>query len=130
MLKEWKKEFYPINVSKTKKKDAISHSLKKWIGARNKNLQKYGVTLREVSIFFSGSCCSLCHHYREISCKKCPLYKVRNLECYNGIDSPHFQFINDCNPEPMIKLLMKAKKVEDNKKPSKSKISKTKIKLS
>jgi len=130
MLKEWEKKFYPIEANKTKKKDAVNHSLTKWLGARINNLEKYDMCLEgfgEIEdtegnkFYFNGNTCALCYHYRPASgyCEKCPLYKIRKMECFNfnscEENSPYNEFCDSCNPEPMITLLRKAKKIENQK---------------
>ena len=40
-MKTWKEEFYPIKADKCKKKDALKHSLQKWIGLRKSNMIKH-----------------------------------------------------------------------------------------
>ena len=129
-LDTWKKEFYPIPAKECKKKDALEHSLKKWIGLRIKNLEKHGVIKKGFRIIedlkdeyeylhIADSSCALCIHYLNnegIKCIKCPLSKSRNgTACDKGRSSPYENFTNHSEPEPMIRLIRKAIKQSKQK---------------
>lgn len=122
-LTTWKAEYYPVEAERVKKRDALAHCLKKWIGLRARNLKRHGVQKGVMSIFDAGSgvlwidtkSCAACVHwlYHEgCSCRTCPLYLVRGVPCYksNGADkpSPFDAFTRLGNPEPMIRLIRKA----------------------
>lgn len=106
-LATWKAEFYPIEADEVAIKDAIDHSLQKWLGLLPENLKKHNVTILDKCvqdldddrydpdyIVVGSESCSLCHHYHtddptdededgdEVYCELCPLYKVRgNVAC-------------------------------------------------
>ena len=130
-IKSWKNEFYPIAASRVAKKNALAHSLKKWKGLTRENLVKHklmychryiheGKSFRFTKPFMEidGGSCACCHHWIgksrsgafNIFCQECPLLKARGgFRCdqstdYNG-DDPYGAFINNGNPNPMIKLI-------------------------
>lgn len=127
-LKSWRKEFYPIPASKVSKSKAIEHSLQKWIGLREKNLEKHNlehVGLKRIaeweditnSFSADNESCALCVFYFDANakCDKCPLSKLRKRypcdeEMDDETDSPYISFIQHKRPEPMIKLLRQALK--------------------
>lgn len=120
-LETWKAEFYPVPADKVKKRDAVAHSLRKWIGMREENLKKHGcyahyssVRSDDGSFVVSGSSCSLCvlyfHSGKEKPCRECPLAKSRGGVPCDEDDSPWSQwssFSKGGNPEPMIAALEK-----------------------
>jgi len=132
-LETWKKKYYPIEASEVPEKDALAHSLQKWIGLREKNLDKHEVSHHgwyiecdhELDILdIDGDTCALCYHYETGSkCPKCPLVKVAGRRCDQGGDamfngdkySPYEEFVKNKNPEPMIKLIRSAIKAEESK---------------
>lgn len=127
-LKTWKAEFYPVAPKKSMTtKEAIEHSLAKWIGLRKKNLKKHGITVgffRDAmfddssakGFEINGSTCALCkkfyNHDAENECEKCPLFSVLGKACDDGDndDSPFYLWMLEKKPEPMIKALKKALK--------------------
>ena len=101
-LQSWKKEFYSP-ISKVSKKDALQHSLIKWVGLRKENLAKHGVeydstigaiTFKGSKLAIDGWSCALCRKYK--SCDDCPLG-----DC--AFEYGHFQRVS--NPESMIDLI-------------------------
>jgi len=134
-LETWKEEYYPVDAVRCKKKDALEHSLQKWIGLRKTNLKKHKMHESNGDIrsenpidneYFvvSGSTCALCHVYLNnldsISpCKKCPLSIARNDIACDRVSrnrkSTYHRFVNDANPEPMIRLIRKAIKNQKKK---------------
>jgi hypothetical protein len=111
---EWRKKFYPVEANKVSEKDAIQHSLTKWIGARKENLGD----LENPPIHFYSSSCALCWHYIEThnsevrACLECPLFKLRGKPCdqciYGEENVAPFHAWLYGNPEPMIELLERA----------------------
>lgn len=114
-LATWKKEFYPVTAKRCSKKNALAHSLQKWLGLRGKNLAKHGLHISKwwsaiiqederQSLPISLSTCALCHwatdrKTQDISYNyRCPLGGCRNAWT---------AWRNDNDPEPMIKLLRK-----------------------
>ena len=78
-LDTWKAEFYPVEAEKVKKRDALAHSLQKWLGLRPGNLWKHkvwrpGSAIRiedcYAELWIGGDTCALCAHYLNT---KCPL---------------------------------------------------------
>lgn len=112
-LKSWKKEFYPIGASEVDEQDAVAHSLRKWIGLRQENLDKHdvshswdGISYKKDSLPIGAPSCALCqHHYiPKRSCESCPLHEYLGRPC-DGDDSPYAAFVDDDGPEPMISAL-------------------------
>jgi hypothetical protein len=111
-IKSWKEKFYPVPAdSATLKSDVddINHSLQKWIGFRESNLEKHGVSVGEIDVRFLSSAlaCSLCEKYQDIentilpNCSRCPIKKLNGFTC-NG---PWQVWRFGGTPEPMITLL-------------------------
>ena len=131
---QWLQDFYPVEARDTEKKDAIMHSLIKWIGLRPKTLAKYSLTTYNGDVYIpmdkdneeililsvSSTTCSLCFHYfssnAKHACSTCPLFITLGRACdtYDtdcDQDTPPFQaFYHFSNPEPMIRLLRKTLK--------------------
>lgn len=117
----WIAEFYPKPANKTAEGEAVQHSLQKWVGLRTESLYKHG--LKEPPIFIDGSSCALCHHYLDDdadfsdesnsrikpTCQTCPLAQSMGRACDQEVEeasaSPWSKWIDDINPEPMIKAL-------------------------
>lgn len=119
--KAWFAKYYPVQARLVSKKDALDHSLRKWIGLRKKNLEKLG--LKEPPIDVSDITCALCKHYADLSpaCKGCPLIKAGDgRRCDESKsedeDAPFFHYHDSGDPEPMIRLIRKAIKARDAKK--------------
>lgn len=116
--KSWKEEFYPIPASKTKKKDALAHSLQKWRGLTDSAVHKHG--LAEPPIAVNGDTCALCNFYfnavTPTRCIKngyaCPLFEARGVRCDMGDFAPFTEY-EEGDPIPMIKLLRKLKNKQD-----------------
>jgi len=114
-MHSWKKQFYPMsaNSKAATASDiaALDHSLVKWYGLRAEALSAHGLTRSHNKIeegpltgrrnFFnvSGESCALCRRYEE-DCDRCVLKGC-------GPEWSTYMFKHD--PEPMIKLLEKAK---------------------
>lgn len=131
-LKTWKAEFYPVAPKKSMTtKEAIEHSLAKWIGLRKKNLKKHEVGIFSNNMLanlshetgfleIDASSCALCKKFYapdsvfvddEVGCPNCPLRNVLGEVCdADPSESPYCVFIENGNPEPMIKALKKALK--------------------
>lgn len=120
----------------------LNHSLQKWIGLRDENMIKHNVYKGcSVTIYDSenyefevnSKTCALCHiHYRFVdgegsACKTCPLFKVRGSRCDILTDeeevenefgtgaiitSPWDSYVDNEDPEPMIKLIEEAIEIE------------------
>lgn len=120
-LETWKDEFYPVPADKVEAKDAVAHSLRKWIGLRKENLERHGVVRRGFMIHdknYTGKLlpiddqtCALCVHYEGDDCKctACPLQQVRKKRCDRKLlteyRAPYLAFIHCGDPEPMIQCL-------------------------
>ena len=113
-LETWKEEFYFVDASEVPVEQAIQHSLRKWIGLRQENLDKHGVSIEgkriygeDGRLFISESSCALCRYYLEdySNCRHCPLYTVLGRSCDSGRSAPYQQFVLDGDPEPMIRAL-------------------------
>lgn len=131
-LKTWKKEFYPTPANKTTKKNAVAHSLRKWIGLLPENRKKHNMIFDPGSSYYDiceknkddsysnnffsidDTSCALCHHYIYEDCKNCPLYKVVGTACNNHENkkTPYEIYTETGNPKPMIAALKKAQLLE------------------
>jgi len=119
-LQTWKNEFYPIPADKCRKKDAVVHSLRKWIGFRQENLARHGIATDDIEYAHldGGKSCALCFFYRNTKeeCGNCPLFVARGgWECFLyssrydiGLISCYASYTRHGNPEPMIAFLEKA----------------------
>lgn len=137
-IASWKAEFYPVPVQELKEieklsnEELIQHSLKKWRGATKDNLAKHGLMKipgkgfiayyfgHKLQYFsFGANSCSLCkvysmqdkRNYDEEECINCPLSQLGDCCLYEG--SSYFKFIISNDPKPMIKLLERALKKEE-----------------
>lgn len=125
----WAKEFYPVEASEVPVEQAAAHSLQKWIGLREENLEKHDVVLKNRSVVeidandrsvvhkilaITSDSCALCHHFIEemdrLGCVKCPLAQHLKLEfpdctrCDNH-KRPYSYWFDTRDPEPMIAAL-------------------------
>lgn len=126
-LETWINEFYPQDAvefrvdSSLNDMDAIEHSIKKWEGLLQENLEKHCVVYRRnqnivtdmessgAHIFISSGSCALCVvHYSK--CSACPLGISYGKPCDCGRNSPYRHFRATKDPEPMINELKKALK--------------------
>lgn len=127
-LQTWMEEYYPVEASTVKDRiEAIRHSLRKWEGIREENMDKHEVaSLDGYSIenwdgsgdVFSidGDSCALCHLYFDGNdyCDACPIFELTGRTCDGHLDSeegnsidlhPFYMWRKRGNPEPMIKVL-------------------------
>jgi hypothetical protein len=120
-LASWKKEFYPITAKKASEKsevEAIEHSLKKWQGLTEENLEKHGLKKWGLAIKGIGTdqyldiddtSCALCEKYynenvnEEIDdpCIKCPIYLSSKHTCHKQYGT----YVGLSDPAQMIELL-------------------------
>ena len=102
-LKTWKAEFYPVPASKCKEKDALAHSLRRWLGFRRTATTRHHVRARHA---LDATCCALCQTF---DCDDdCPLGRGPCERCYAV-------FGTTGNPEPMIRALRRAIKKQEGK---------------
>ena len=131
-LSSWIKKFYPIKASQLKNASdlkCVKHALRKWKGAKSKNLKQHGVSYKgfiiddtEWSFSFDSDSCSLCQKYHQFGprnkyCynkklqKFCPISEVLGRTC--DADSPQVGdsifYQSQHNPKKMIKLLTKVR---------------------
>lgn len=131
-VKSWLKEFYPVDCDDESIKtnlQAVQHSLQKWRGLTQEQLQKHRVSVDQRSGWHAGrllsgrskgrlrindQSCSLCQkHMDSNDCKSCPITRVTGRRCdqkaYNQTKdvwgSPWHEFTDNCNPAPMIAVL-------------------------
>jgi len=131
--REWVEKFYPCpaaDMMTAPSIDAVNHSLRKWEGLRDENLEAAGITYGEGRdledadgnhvLRISGDSCSLCVKFYDASkrgnagCAGCPLYEsspadVHHHPC-NGEESEFEQYLEGdedgySDPEPMILAL-------------------------
>ena len=98
-IKTWKKEFYPVDAKTFKGEDqnnkekviaCVEHSIQKWEGLSQVNLNKHYITVDRGNLIdsegshfeISGESCSLCQMFTvmvddEHQCASCPLYQIR-----------------------------------------------------
>lgn len=125
-LATWKKKFYPIPATKSPKKNAASHSLKKWLGLREAALRRHGlnrdwggvIDKKGNGLAIAGCSCALCHWYFDTTssgdpCCSCPLYKVLGRSCGHGPKGGEYSIWGYTgDPKPMIAALRKAVRLE------------------
>lgn len=122
-LETWKREYYPVAADDVPAgRQAVWHSLKKWVGLRPHNLKRHEVYMTGCwlgdgydSLIISDMSCALCvHHIKKIklseaSCVHCPLFKaLGGRRCDEGHGSP-WRMRHE-TVEPMIKWLKEALK--------------------
>jgi hypothetical protein len=131
-LETWKIEFYPVEAQDVPVKQALDHSIRKWEGLRRENLVRHECHARggvfcspyvasgdDDKLEIDADTCALCtHHYTERNCPSCPLSLVRGgVRCDRVMDDeaphPYAAFLDLKDPEPMLKWLYAAKKVQD-----------------
>ncbi len=125
-LSSWMDEFYNESADSAAEGTwihALKHSILKWIGLREANLEKHALHRKFGSNISDGyarlgidsSSCALCikaeHESNEVAgyvdgyCKYCPLDAFLGEPCYLRMLSPYFVFATIGDPEPMIKAL-------------------------
>lgn len=125
-LESWKAEFYPTKANSIEAMaDPIGHSLRKWEGALKKNLRKHCVSFADHYVYkegegipfaFTGWNCALCERFYDEdelnteSCEECPIVELTGDDCLDA-----FSQSADI-PMPMIRLLRKVKKLNEEKK--------------
>lgn len=95
-LKTWMKEFYKVPSNRVKSDiEALDHSILKWEGLREENLEKHNLVhianspfITELgtddSFMVDSRSCALCHLYLLSECEGCPLYiSLSNAMCNN-----------------------------------------------
>lgn len=122
-LATWKKEFYPVPASRVSKKNALAHSLRKWLGLFKTALKRHGLekgcSIIQDSVgeglWIDDTTCALCKYFEDTQagcpgCPGCPLAKSLGRNCCSNVigDSPYRAFIWQGNPRPMISALRKA----------------------
>ena len=131
-LDTWKDEFYRVAANDRSIKtnlQAAQHSLRKWRGMTEENMDRHGVTLSTAGnlecydgelwdmLAISSSSCALCHKHslREPTpdCHYCPLRRIRNgARCDIGTSlekvSPWAMWSRHASPDAMIRLLEKS----------------------
>lgn len=106
----WMAEFYPINAELAPESEAIKHSLRKWKGLTEKNLQKHGISSPPIEV--TDTTCSLCISYKS-KCMACPLGQYLGRPCASYHGKYEFEeYIENGNPIPMITALEAIAEVE------------------
>lgn len=124
-LESWEAEFYPthaFNMLNTSAKKCVQHSLLKWRGATEENLQKHTVRYDDYdiedlttgeTITFDGDSCALCQKFYQVTeagdpCAACPVTEVIGQSCHEAWKK--------CSKSPllMIKLLEKCEQAYEN----------------
>jgi hypothetical protein len=119
-LKTWIAKYYPVPADQVKTtEDAVKHSILKWEGLRDQNLEVNECTLLfhavgdehdpHDQLVLSSSTCALCHLHEDghNSCPDCPLSKLRGMRCDEPLGKSPYSTGMCNNPEPMINLLKK-----------------------
>ena len=117
-IESWKAEFYPTKACSVKtEKEAIAHSLQKWMGLLEGNLNKHGCSLDVFGMHVEGGrtsegyvsidngSCALCAQNKR-SCTTCPLMRFTGKDC-DWEESAWMSWMDSkgTNPNPMINLL-------------------------
>lgn len=131
-IETWEEEFMPVPAyAEMSTLEAIEHSIRKWVGLREENLRRHGLSQDEDLImenrghgytYINDTSCALCikflsdrHRTSVSSCVRCPLYAaLGKTECANpqryGLrESPYDIFLKRGDPEPMITSLLLTK---------------------
>lgn len=144
-IASWKKEFYSKPARKFRVKDqqeptlkqelaAVGHSIIKWTGLRQENLDKHQLRPSDDNYCIDGPAvdgskdydeieidagtCALCEQ-NSSHCESCPIVRATGATCHwRAVPdmvkpppeaqeklSPYFVWLNRQNPEPMIRLL-------------------------
>ena len=130
-LATWKRDHYPIPVSRVSKKGALPHALRKFRGLTPAKLKCHGLTrtsfwiVGKGGVFFVDSeTCALCRFWIDSGrlgcCAECPLAIVRggvrcDLEMPGEELAPWNAFEEIGDPRPMISWLKKAIKAQERK---------------
>lgn len=121
-IESWKAEFYPTKACSVKtEKEAITHSLQKWTGLLEGNLNKHGCSLGDCEmhveykpeggrasedyVSIDNESCALCVQNKR-SCTTCPLMRFTGKDC-DWVESAWMSWRDShgTNPNPMINLL-------------------------
>jgi hypothetical protein len=118
-VKGWIAKYYPGPANEVKAKDAIAHSLLKWQGYRKSNLEEFGLDSEPV-VACAYSCALCCVYYvdgADEPCGICPIFTERGQACDNPLGSewrsPYWSFKSGADPEPMIELLERCLKTQE-----------------
>lgn len=134
-IKTWCDEFMDVDVEDVAQGaiPALEHSVKKWKGLTQEQLDKHGVRITKCEdsgsiwlgdhICLGCSSCALCHQFLDEDgdedgyggCARCPITQVRGAPCDESIttrvegnivaNNPWFSFSDNRDPKPMITLL-------------------------
>ena len=122
-LQTWMDEYYPVPAEQATSGQAAEHPLKKWRGLELPILEKHGLKIEDVfitdgenSLGIDQNSCALCQQYLEEysggnPCIKCPLYRYLGQSC-DSFNEPYDDWVNYEDPEPMIRALEAAVKIE------------------
>lgn len=115
-IESWKQEFYPVEAdSEMSEQEAILHSIKKWEGLTEENLNKHAVCVnyfKDLHDEFGGafdidsSTCALCAKFLSNDCQDCPLYKKQGFICGEGDETDgYLAWARDADPSIMLENL-------------------------
>ncbi len=119
-LGPWCEKYYPIKAEDVSKEGAAAHALRKYVGTRAENLERFGLSWSSENelpriggvgdeIFTFGSrTCALCVKHFDLneSCPACPLVTGGHGICRRRDSTNHYGvFCKTGNPEPMISAL-------------------------
>lgn len=122
-LATWKEEFYPVDAENVEEKDAIDHSINKWIGLLSANRKRHGINLiyggwtapyiadKDDVFDINGSTCALCQIYMKKDfdavdpCENCTIVKALGETC----GKEYLVFADTGRPTKMIRLLQRVK---------------------
>lgn len=126
-LASWIEEFYPVAAENCPQAQALDHSILKWTGLLQENLEKHGVSInagrciaddtRDYTVLtIDGDSCALCRwHYdgKTGSCTfkngGCPIYHVHGRYC----DTEYAEFRRTSQVAPMLALLQSTKEAQN-----------------
>lgn len=118
-ISTWKKEFYPEPPSENMTaEEATLHSILKWEGLTQENLEKHGLTLSHGVIYetygsegntfeIDQNSCALCVAFKgadELDCSSCPLYQSSWMDCADVL-SPYREFLRADDPGFVLQFL-------------------------
>jgi len=114
--RKWRRKYYPAPARRVRKKDALDHAERKWMGLRPAVLWKYGLRVYNRDIYdendnlvleVNGQTCAPCLWFK---CTTCPI-TVAGGSC-GGDSGLYCRWGCTGDPEPMIRLLRKAKRMQ------------------
>ena len=107
----WKQQHYKTEASECPVEDAISHTVAKWEGMHDEQLDFHGMKKDHCVLYdciggrirFNNMNCALCHHYIDLrhECPQCPIVRVTKRSCLD----PYTIWLATGNAKPALDVL-------------------------